>query len=67
MQDDKLLSLQEVAQQTGMSEKTIRRWIKSGELPAIELGGRYRIARSDLQEFLSKHKKQFPRDDKPSE
>jgi excisionase family DNA binding protein len=62
MPEDKLLSLQDVAQQTGMSEATVRRWVRAGQLPAVELGGRYRISQADLQNFLDKHRKQPPQD-----
>ncbi len=64
MQDDELLTLQDVARQLSVNEKTIRRWIQSGELPAIEIARKYRIRRSDLQIFLDKHYKQ-PQDKEP--
>jgi excisionase family DNA binding protein len=34
------LSIAEAAEQVGMSEKTIRDWIKAGKFPAVQLGGR---------------------------
>lgn len=39
-----LLSIREVAEQLGVSEKKIRRLIASGELPALRLGRRQRSA-----------------------
>jgi excisionase family DNA binding protein len=37
-------------------EQTVRRWIKSGELPAILFGrkGGYRVKTSDLNAFLDR-------------
>jgi len=37
-------------------EQTVRRWIKTGELPAILFGrkGGYRVKASDLQAFLDR-------------
>ena len=37
-------------------EQTVRRWIKSGELPAILFGrkGGYRVKASDLNAFLDR-------------
>ncbi len=47
------LSVLEAAAATGVSEKTIRRWIVSGRLPAVKLGGQYRIARAELERARS--------------
>jgi len=47
------LSIIDVARDLGVNEKTVRRWIKSGELHAIkDILGRYRIAKTDLDEFV---------------
>jgi excisionase family DNA binding protein len=39
-------------------EQTVRRWIKSGDLPAYALGDRagYRVAAEDLQAFLDRRR-----------
>ncbi len=50
------LSVAEVAQLLRLSEKTVRRWIESGRLPAIRTSpprGRIRVAQEALQEFLA--------------
>ena len=61
MQDDThLLTVEDVSKRLQIKPDTIRRWIRSGKLPAIELGGRLRIDPNDLQEFLKKHKRRFP-------
>ena len=36
-----LLTLAEVAAYVGRSERTVWRWIRSGRLPGIQLGGRW--------------------------
>ena len=56
--DEEYLSVAEIANQLHIHIETVRRWIKSGQLPAIEIGGRYRILKDDLQTFLNKHRKQ---------
>ncbi|WP_170433117.1 helix-turn-helix domain-containing protein [Ruegeria arenilitoris] len=47
-EDAAYLSVRDVAALFRISIKTVRRWIKSGELPATRLGRDWRIARSDL-------------------
>jgi excisionase family DNA binding protein len=49
-----LLHVREAAREVGVHEATIRRAIRSGELPAVTLGehGRYRVRRADLEAFL---------------
>jgi excisionase family DNA binding protein len=59
MQDDgsKLLTTEEVAEELKVHVKTVRDWIASGELEAIDLGQGYRIWRSDLIKFLNSRKR----------
>lgn len=35
-----------------VSEKTMRRWISAGELPAAKLGNQWRIRPRDLEDFI---------------
>ena len=48
------LHVKEVADVLRVDESTIRRAIRSGQLPAVTLGehGRYRVRRDALDEFL---------------
>jgi excisionase family DNA binding protein len=46
------LSPQEVGDRLGASVYTVRRWIKTGDLPAFKPGKEYRVRQSDLEEFL---------------
>jgi len=47
-----MLSIREVAAEFGVSEKTIRRWIKTGDLPAWRRGQVLRVSRAALDAFL---------------
>ena len=57
MQDDEMLTVEEVAKMLKVHVKTVRHWINSGELKAMDIGRGYRISRSDLQEFIDRRKK----------
>lgn len=46
------LKLPEVAMRLGISEKTARRYIKSGALPSIFVGNAYRVHPDDLAAFV---------------
>lgn len=50
--DNKLQTIAEVAEEFRVHDKTIRRWIRSGELRAIRLGRQLRIRPSDKEKFL---------------
>ncbi|WP_170397012.1 helix-turn-helix domain-containing protein [Ruegeria arenilitoris] len=47
-EDAAYLSVRDVAALFRISTKTVRRWIKSGKLPATQLGRDWRVARKDL-------------------
>jgi excisionase family DNA binding protein len=49
-------SIAEIAEITGLSRRTVRRWIKSGELVAHHFGTIVRIAESDLNAFIVRHR-----------
>ena len=52
-----LISVRTAAEQADVSTQTVRRWIQSGELPALKMSARlYRIDPDDLQDFLNRHK-----------
>ena len=56
--EERLYSLEEVAERLGVSERTVRRWVKAGDLPAYKPGREYRIKPADLEEFLEERKVQ---------
>lgn len=47
-----LLTLAEVASILKVSKLTVHRMVKKGRLPAIKVGGRWRISESRLEEWL---------------
>jgi excisionase family DNA binding protein len=51
------LSVKEIAKLLHISEPTIRGWVKSGQLPSLELGGSRRILRRDLDTYIAIHRK----------
>ena len=55
MPHDLYQTVQELAQRLDVAEATVRHWIKSGQLRAIDIGKGWRISDTDLQRFLSAH------------
>ena len=55
MPHDRYQSVLEVAERLKVHEATVRRWIKDGELRAIDIGKGWRISDSDLALFLHHH------------
>jgi excisionase family DNA binding protein len=47
-----MLDIIDVADTCRVSEKTVRRWIKAGDLPAARLGNQWRIHPRDLRTFV---------------
>ena len=53
---DSWLTVEQVAELLQVAQETVRRWIRSGELPVLDLGGPktgYRIRRSELEVFIA--------------
>ena len=50
--NEPLLDIPAVAAVCGVSEKTVRRWINAGEMPAAKLGNQWRIRPRDLEDFV---------------
>ncbi len=55
MDDERLITLDEVAERMRVSVPTVRRWIKDGKLPATKPGGVYRVRGRAFEEFVEKH------------
>jgi excisionase family DNA binding protein len=48
-----LLTLDETAQVCRVSQATVRRWLRTGKLPAVTLPtGHYRVRHEDLQRLI---------------
>ena len=50
---DRLLTVSEVAAAMRVSNMTVYRLIKGGELPALRVGKNYRVLESDLAGYLA--------------
>jgi excisionase family DNA binding protein len=50
---DELMTVAEIAAGLKLNQQTIRNWIDQGRLPAIRVGRRVRIKRSDFEELLT--------------
>ncbi len=53
--DEPLLTVKQVAERLGLSQETVRRYLRTGRLKGLALGGRsagYRIAAGELRRFL---------------
>ena len=54
--ESKFLAISEVAEQLGVSTRTVRRWIENLELVTHRFGRAVRIAERDLQAFIAMHR-----------
>jgi excisionase family DNA binding protein len=50
------LTTEEIAKDLKVNVNTVRRWIHSGELVALDVGGEYRISREDYEDFIQRRK-----------
>jgi excisionase family DNA binding protein len=50
--EESFLTVAEVAELLRLNQQTVRNWIDAGSLPAIRVGRRVRIKRSDLNRIL---------------
>ena len=50
--EDPFLTVAEVAEILRLNQQTVRNWIDAGSLPAVRVGRRVRIRRSDLDRIL---------------
>lgn len=58
------MTIKDVARTMQVDEKTVRRWIKNGELQASkDIFGRYQISRSDLDAFVEYRRRRYNPDD----
>jgi excisionase family DNA binding protein len=51
--EDSFLTVAEVAETLKLNQQTVRNWIDQGSLPAVRVGRRVRIRRSDFERLLA--------------
>jgi excisionase family DNA binding protein len=52
--EDTFLTVAEVAEILKLNQQTVRNWIDQGSLPALRVGRRVRIKRSDFEQVLAR-------------
>ena len=50
--EEEFLTVAEVAETLKLNQQTVRNWIDQGSLPAVRVGRRVRIKRSDFERIL---------------
>jgi excisionase family DNA binding protein len=53
--NDRLMTVDEVAKFFSVTKYTVRMWIKDGELPARKLNNKWRILKSEVVKFAQKN------------
>jgi excisionase family DNA binding protein len=52
--DEKFLTVADVARILRLNQQTVRNWIDAGTLPALRVGRRVRVRRSDLDALVQR-------------
>lgn len=47
-----MLTIKQVAETMGVARSTVSLWVTSGKLPALKVGGTYRIKEEDLSQMI---------------
>jgi len=63
-QEDRFLTLQEVAELLKIKERTIYQWAQLGKIPCFKLGNAWRFDRDDIEVWIEEQKSKSPRQDK---
>jgi excisionase family DNA binding protein len=53
--DDEFISVEDAAKRLGLHPDSIRRFIRTKQLPAYKFGGVYKIKKSDFEKFIKDH------------
>jgi excisionase family DNA binding protein len=56
-EQERLLTVEEIAEQVSVTHETVRRWLRSGDLRGVRLARKagWRVREGDLQRFLERH------------
>lgn len=55
-----MLSPSKIAEKLGVTRQTVHNWIKSKKLPALRIGGVWRVWPEDLDEFIKSQNQPDP-------
>jgi len=58
MGEEKIYTVEEVAEMLHFRPNTVRNWLATAKLRGIKVGWQWRIRESDLQEFLKENTEQ---------
>lgn len=50
-------TLKEIQPSFDVSYRTLQNWVKTGHLPCVRLGGKWRVKEEDWKRLLAEHKK----------
>ena len=56
---EKMLSVEDIAEELAVNPETVRVWIRTGELVALSIGRGYRISRADLDDFIRRRRTDY--------
>jgi excisionase family DNA binding protein len=56
MSEQRLLTVEQVANEFQLTSQTIRNWIRSGALSAVKIGHVYRVKREDVDTMMLRHR-----------
>lgn len=59
---EKVFTPEQTAELLHVATKTIKDWLRSGELPGIKVGRQWRVTESDLQKYIDLRKGQSVHD-----
>jgi len=54
--EEKWVNISDVAEHLGVSQDTIRNWLKSGKLPTYKAGKQYKFRLSEIDQMLKEGK-----------
>ena len=56
LENTKFYTLDEIAEQFGVSYQLVYRMVRTGELPALRFGKNYRVSEKDLESYLQRQR-----------
>jgi excisionase family DNA binding protein len=62
MEEDKILTIKEVAEYLRIVEKTVYRLASERKIPGFKVGGSWRFRKSEIDEWIDKQSKKSKKD-----